>query len=137
MGLVVCDGGVQDLAKVTRDAIYLRYFLRLFTNDWEPQRGDTVVRYTEAVFSGYPGPVQITGWSQPVLSAHVSTITALPVMYAHSAGPFGNFIFGYYVTTQAGTLVWAERRPGIGLPMFSAGDSYVVVPRLSFTSDLP
>lgn len=137
MGLVVCDGGCQDLAKVTRDAIYLRYYVRLFSNDWQPQRGDTVVRYTEAVFSGYPGPVQITGWSQPVLSAHVSSITAAQIVYLHSAGPLGNYVFGYYVTTQAGALVWAERQPGIGLPMFSAGDRYSVVPRLSITSDLP
>jgi hypothetical protein len=136
-GLVVCDKGLQDTLLVLRNGIYLRYFVRLFQNDRNPDRSDVAAMYNEATFSGYPGAVQITAWSAPALLTHVSTITGAVVNYAQDGGPFGNFIFGYYVTDGAGLLICAERRTGPGLPMFSLGDVYAVRPRVSFTSDLP
>lgn len=136
-GLVVCDGGLGDTLLVLRNGIYLRYFIRLFQNDRQPDRSDVAAMYTEATFDGYPGPVQITNWSAPSLAVHVESISADVVNYAHSGGPIGNYVFGYYITDGSGLLICAERRQGAGLPMFSLGDVYAVLPRLSFTSDLP
>lgn len=136
-GFVVADGGLVDRQQVLRLGFIGRYWLRLFQNDHDPDRADTVGSYVEATFSGYPGPVPITDWTSPAVSAHVSSMKADLVNYTHSGGPLGNYIFGYYVTNAAGALMWAERRPGAGLPMFQAGEVYQVTPVQSDTSDLP
>lgn len=136
-GLVVSNGGLLDLLLMLRNGIFLRYYVRLFQNDHQPDRAETVGSYTEAVFSGYPGPQQIMHWSPPALSVNRGIVTAAPIPYAQSGGPLGCYVFGYYVTDGAGNLIWAERVPGLPVPMFHSGDVFSVVPTLTDYSDLP
>ena len=105
-------------------------YLRLYANNHWPDEADTTMAYEEAVFPGYMAEMLLpTSWD------YRTGIEAVHIDIEFRAQKFaGQFIYGYYVTTMADVLLWAERFVGEGVPypMVNNDDRIIVSPRFAF-----
>lgn len=137
MPLVEVLGGMsRDLTTLINSWAGQR-FAGLFQNDVEPRRDWTISNVVPANFSGYAGLQLLTGWTTPVRIGNRFQTRAAGVTWTHNGGPNQNWIFGYYVVTAAGVLVWAERRPGPAVALNVSGIVYDVVAGYTFGSKFP
>jgi len=100
--------------------------ISLFKNDHVPAFTDTIADYTPADFSGYVGPTALAWGSAFVNGSDQGEIDALPVTWTHTGGATANTIYGIYVLSSAGDLIYAERFPA-PLAITSIGDSITYV----------
>lgn len=116
MPLVVPDLGEVELLRLmlkTALAVDEPLSLRLYANDYAPNRQSVLANFTAASFDGYaPITLARAGWSAPATVGGIaqSTHGAAPAQWIAASG--SQTCYGYYVTDAAGAVVyWAERFP--------------------------
>lgn len=102
--------------------------LRLFSNNITPGKSTTIGGITEATVTGY-SPITLTGTSWTVTSS-AGTNSAV---YSQQTFTFttGTSIYGYYITTIAGDLLWVERFTVAPFVFPSGGGELSVTPKLN------
>jgi hypothetical protein len=130
MSLVICDDGLVTLAQQRVTPFNNAAFrLRLFTNNHTPVVGDVASDYVEANFGGYTAIV-LNAWSYYSITADVTLLQETLRFWQWASSP-SNTIYGYFVTTSAGQLMWAELNPAGPVTLSTTSDLYVVLPRFT------
>lgn len=104
--------------------------IRLFKNNHVPADTDTAADYTTADFSGYPGPVGLIWGSAFVNDADQGEVDAAQVDWEHNGGGTANLIYGVFVISGTGHLVYAERFDA-PISMAAPPDAIHYIPRAS------
>lgn len=101
--------------------------LRLFKNDVTPSDSTTVGGLTQADQAGY-APITLTG-SNWTTTQSIGVTTAV---YSEQTFTFttGATIYGYYVVTTAGNMLWLERFSGAPFQLPDGGGQISITPRL-------
>lgn len=128
--LVNTQVSLQQFVQTIRDFLNGQALtIRLFQNDHVPADTDTLADYVAATFTGYV-PLNIIDWSGGTWDPSGAAFITAPTKNFNQTGTaITNTIFGYYVISGGGTLMFAERNPAGGVPMNQAGYTYAVVPR--------
>jgi hypothetical protein len=102
--------------------------LRAYSNNHAPADGDTAGSYTECTFPGYAA-LTLTTWSAAALdgSNKASTAVSIQTWTAGSIVTPQN-VYGIYVTTSAGVLLYAELNPGGVVSISTPGQTYSYTP---------
>jgi len=99
----------------------------LYSNNWTPQRTDTISAYTELILPGYALiTVNPGSWTFSADSFGGSQATA-PAISWTCVGP--GPCYGYYVTDPSnGIVLWAELLPGGPYNFLAGGSTLQVTP---------
>jgi len=82
--------------------------VRLFQNNLTISATTVIGDFTEATYSGYAA--QTSAWTTPATDGSGRAHTQSDVLqYAHSGGATANTIYGYYVVSSGGDLLFAEK----------------------------
>lgn len=126
---------IADLVQAESQS--LPYHLHLFENNHTPANSDTVAAYTECTFPGYAS-VDLPAIVGVSIAAHIATATWAPEVFTRSAGGGTFNIYGYYVTDDTdAVLLWAQRDDLAPVTMNTVGQTYVVVPIMTFQDLTP
>ena len=110
--------------------------LRLYKNNYTPVNGSVLGDFTVANFDGY-AEINLAAWSAAALDANNKAATAMAsqtfTMTAPAATP--NDIYGIFVVTAGGVLLYAERNPAGPITMNTAGQTYSYLPRFTGISE--
>jgi len=105
--------------------------LHLFTNDYIPVPGSVRVNFAEATFLGY-APVALGIANDVILNPQGNAQAYWPQKNFRCTAPGGaQTVYGYFVTTTLGVVLWAERNPAGGVVIQNAGDVFPVTPTLA------
>jgi len=103
------QGDTTVLDAVVNDAGVLAT-LRLFQNDHDPAPTDLDANYVEADFSGYAAVDISAEWGAAFVNPFgQGQIDCLEQVFTHSGGAVGNTVYGVYVTSNTGKVMYAER----------------------------
>jgi hypothetical protein len=106
------------------------YYMRLFVNDYVPLVSSKAADFQEPSGSWY-APILVSEWGQPFQNASQQAEIDEVLRTWTAADPVvAEQVYGYWVTTPLGQVVWAERAPLGPYPMAAAGQSVVILPRL-------
>jgi len=110
--------------------------LRLFQNDFQPDKGTVRDEFEECDFDGYAEKdLTRATWTAPVtVEDKAKTFYGASAQTWEVTGPTGNTVYGYYVTDEeSGKALWAQRfaAPRV-LVQF---DSLDVYPEFTFDSE--
>lgn len=98
--------------------------VKLFQNNVEPSPNDVAAEYDAADFAGYAASTAIV-WGTPFLDSDGKATVVGDSKQFTSTGPTpSNTIYGYYVTTAANVLVYAER---FATPVLIDADDQAIV----------
>lgn len=102
--------------------------LRLFTNNLTPTDSTVIGNVTECTIAGYSA-ITLTGssWTVATVSG-ISTASYPEQTFTMTAAAT---IYGYYVTTLGGALLWIERFTGAPFNLPSGGGSVACSIKLS------
>jgi len=105
--------------------------MHLFQNNFTPTTSSVLANFTECTFAGYAAQ-DISSWGASVVVGHVATMTAAPNTFTRSTTGAAQDVYGYYITNQAGSLLyWAEKDPVGPRVVTNAGDSVTVTAALT------
>lgn len=126
MPLVVPDSAesfILDLIVNSADRI-----LKLFTNPLNPGDTTTLGDITQATGSGY-NPITLTSedWTIATVNS-ITTATFAEQTFTFNAAVA---IYGYYVTTTGGNLLWVERFTGAPFQLPNGGGQISIITKLS------
>lgn len=134
MALVIVNSGRLAHANALRSWFNANTVLKLFINNYAPQRGDTAANYTEASFGGYTA-VALSQWGAAALTADFhALLTEIARTFIVTGPPFTQTVYGYFVVDGAGNLQWAEQAP-TPLAMNALNLAFSVVPQYTYTSE--
>lgn len=109
--------------------------IKLYKNNHTPADADTVADYTEADFDGYASK-NLTAFGAAFLNASNKGETDHTILtWTDTGAVTPNSIYGYYVTTAGGALLWAEKLSNGPITMQANGDQYSVIPAFTFKSE--
>jgi len=118
----------------TRAATLLAAELMLFQNDLEPGPNIPIGDYTEADYTGYGA--EVVTWTVPTINDEGNIeIVGTAGEFRPTGTTVQNAIYGWLLTTGAGALLAAGRFDGAPLPMESALDAILLIPRLRLTPE--
>jgi hypothetical protein len=106
--LIVPDVGKIAMAKIIVQLHHVA-FIDLFQNNYMPDHATSLPLLTVATFAGYAQQAMTTPVVSPVLDGtNRAFITWDDVTFTRTGAP-NNTIYGYYVSDEAGNLLWVER----------------------------
>jgi len=106
--LIVPDVAKIEMAKVTA-GIRTISKIDLFQNNYSIVHGTTIANLTVAAFGGYAQGTMAGATVAGALDSSSRAVTTWnPVTFTCSGAPLTESIYGYYVTSDTGTLLWAE-----------------------------
>jgi len=137
MSIVLPDSGEEYLLEVIVNKIATDgsagttggdRILRLYTNNLTPSDSTVTGDITQATGSGYAA-VTLDGddWTVATL-AGVTTAAHPEVTFTFNAAIT---IYGYYITTETGDLIWLERFTGAPFTFPSGGGELAITPKVS------
>lgn len=105
-------------------------YLRLYKNDFVPDRYSEIDDFVEADFTGYAA-VGFIDWGDPFLNVHDDAeVDHDPIVFEQTGTDTTCDVYGYYVTDGAGEVLWfAERNPAGANHMDTTGKTYTVIPK--------
>jgi hypothetical protein len=123
---------IQNAIKAILDGA----IIKLYKNDLTPHPATVVGDFVECDFSGYTA-YTVVAWGATFLNSDGKAEGDAPShMFARAAGATSNDVFGYYCTTAAGALLFAERFTGAPIPMNTpVSDAIVLLSRFTFGSE--
>lgn len=105
--------------------------VKLFKNDFVPLVTSDVADYVEATFPGYSSqPIGVFADPEYDAITEQSTCTAPLLTWTQTSGSAQN-IYGYYVTSSDGSLVYFAQRGDYVPIVMSAGNSMSVLPQIT------
>lgn len=126
MGVVCEEGGVFLLEYAVNFSSPQNLVLRLFTNDFTPDRDSVAADFTEASGSGYSAKT-LTGGSWTVTAGQPCNATYAVQTFTFS-GALGD-VYGYYMTRASGGEVVFARRFGVApVTIASGADDISIAP---------
>jgi hypothetical protein len=131
MSMKVVEGGLlfalQALGNAYNDDVLK---IGLYKNDWTPALNDDITAVTPADFGGYAGEQDLDSWDVGGIAfVDPRYVMTHPNITWTANGASTNTVYGYYVTSNAGVLLWAERRATGGVTVGTVnGQTYVVAP---------
>jgi hypothetical protein len=102
------------------------YKIHLFKNNLTPTDASVIGDFTEADFTGYASQNLTTFATAFLNGANQGETDAGLYTFTQSGSTTTNNIYGYYVTTAGGALVYSERNPNAPVAMTGSGLQYVV-----------
>lgn len=113
------------------------FLLRLFSNNATPAGTSVISDFTEATFTSYAALTLTRGtWASAATSDFGGGTIKAYSTYAQqtfTCGTTGDTIYGYYMTTVGGALLWAEK---FASPrVLSNTDELLVTPFFSLNSE--
>jgi len=113
------------------------YKIGLFKNNWTPLITSVLADVTPADFGGYAGLLTLTAWDTGGITFTSPRYVCLhPVKTWTANGVSTNSIYGYYVQTAGGVLLWAQRRSTGAVTIGTVnGQTYSVVPQMTGRSE--
>lgn len=128
MIVVVNDGWLDMLNASVNAGAFAQ--IHLYQNNYTPQNTDTILNYTEADFSGYPGYIPLAFGAAFINGANQGEIDSPTVNWTHNGGPDANTVYGVYVTDAMGLLTFAESF-GVPVVMALVGNTIAYTPKLT------
>lgn len=113
-GLVVSDLGCEQALKniFNLSGTTYTFVMHLYKNNYTPTKASVAADFTEVDSAEIPGYIAtaLTGATLLATVAHVSKVQWDLVSWSFTGGVGGDKnIYGYYVTTSLGVLIWSER----------------------------
>ncbi len=110
-GMLAILENLREAAPAVSEPGYLRDInLKLFQNDFQPDRDTVQADLTEADFDGYAGKSFSGAWFQPQVRDDGQVVMLGPShQFNHNGGATQNTIYGYWVEKSDGTVLWTER----------------------------
>lgn len=131
MSLKLVDAGISNrLTQLQTNWNATPLKLHLYSNNQTPTTSSVIGDFTECTFAGYAAQ-NLTTWTAPSVAAHVASMTAAALTFTRSTTGALQNIYGYYVTTSGGTLLWAEIFSDAPRVVTNAGDSLTVTAAMS------
>jgi len=132
--MTVEDGLLEFLLQWATKANVEEYEIGLYKNDWTPIVGNTISDVLPADFGGYSGLQSLDSWDTGGITfSSPRAIVTHPYKTWTADGSTTNTIYGYYVVTSGGVLLWAQRRSTGGISIgVVPGQTYSVIPRYTF-----
>lgn len=110
---------------------YQSAVLKLFKNDYTPVDTSTLANFTEADFDGY-APITLNAWGNAFINgSNIAEIDEVVRTFTCTGNTTPNTIYGYYLEDVANQYLFAERNPAGGIAINTAGQVYVVWPRVT------
>ena len=107
----------------------------LYQNNYTPVDTSLAADFTVATFDGYAQKTLDT-FAAAFLNGNDKAETDHLLLTWVSTGVTANTIYGYYVRTSGGLLVYAERNPTGGTLIDAIGESYSILPRFTLATEL-
>jgi len=126
-GVISNEGEINVLKRLVNQTLKVR----LFKNDIIPSDGTVLGSFNQATFPGYAEKTINGGMSPPAtdLDGKGST-TSGNCIWTRGVGAGSETIYGYYVVTSGGVLLWAQRRSTGGISIgVVPGQTYSVIPK--------
>jgi len=118
-----------------RDALLEDAELCLFQNNYTPINTSVLGDFVEADFDGY-ARITLTGWSAPALNVDNKAETSLAAqIFTMTGSTTPNDIYGVFVVSSTGALLYAEVDPSGPVTMDTDGQFYGYVPRFTNESE--
>lgn len=109
--------------------------LHAFQNDYTPIGTTVIGDLTEADFDSYAA-ITLNNWDAASLNPDDKAFTEEDVRtWTMGGSSTPNTVYGVYVTTAGGALLYAERNPAGGVLINTAGQTYSYLPRFTFVSE--
>lgn len=109
--------------------------IRLFKNDLTPINTTVLADFIQADFTGYAAQT-LAGWAVAILDANnKGSSTATVNTWTCSGLAVPNTVYGVYIVSAAGALLYAERNPSGGILVNSIGQTYAYTPVFTFHSE--
>lgn len=104
--------------------------LCLFSNDVVPTPAFLLSDFVQPAFPGY-APFAFEAWPGVFLNSVPNAESDYPFVRftVETSGPVV-MIYGYFVVSKTGYVLFAERDPGAPVPLQYAGDFYTIAPRI-------
>lgn len=108
--------------------------VKLFQNDYTPTVDSVVGDFTEADYTGYAASAAIV-WGAPFIDPVAGPLVLGDLKSFPASGPFTvpNDIFGFWIESSGGDLLWAERFD-TPVTIANATDNVVIVPQFGLIS---
>ena len=130
MSLVVPDEGERRLLEyIVNKTAPTNLVLRLYTNNIDLSTETfSTGSFVQATASGY-GPVTLVGsnWTASTTAGVSAAVYSAGITFSFSVG---QDIRGYYVTSTANSILWAEEFPGAPFSLPTGGGEIVVRPQV-------
>ena len=114
--------------------------LHLYSNDYTPAEGDPIGSYTEVsgVSTGYALiPLVAGSWNPASTDGSNHTTKTYPaVTFSFTGAGCPVTVYGYYITTLAGVLLWGEKVYAAG-QSFPSGSTLTVTPSFELGNGTP
>jgi hypothetical protein len=109
--------------------------LALFVSNHIPVIGDVIGTYTaiEAAFGGYAQQT-ITDWGAAVTVAAKAQTTAGVYTFTATGAGLPTTVYGVFVTSSTGELLYAELNPTGGVTLSAAGHAFSYQPVFTLTT---
>lgn len=108
--------------------------LRQYVNNHTPANGDVTANYTQAAYPGY-AEITLTGWPAAALDGSNRASVALALRtWTAGAVVTPEDVFGIYVVSAAGNLLYAEKDPSGPITVSTAGQVTGYVPVFTYKS---
>ena len=109
--------------------------LHLFKSNITPALTDVLATYTanEATFGGYAAQT-ITPWGAAATVSAKAKSVAPTFTFTATGASLPQTIYGVYVLTSGGALIFAEANPTGGVTLSSAGHSFSYQPNFTLTT---
>lgn len=133
--LIVADVGALKLLADNVAGKLAGATIHVFKNDYTPTEASVLGDFTEANFASY-AYITSSGWSAPALNAgnKAETVATLATWTMGTPGTT-NTIYGVFVKSAAGDLLFAERNPAGGILMATAGQTWSWLPKFTGNSE--
>lgn len=135
MALVTVENGLMTfLLNWATKANAEQYRIGLFQSNTTLTVNTVATDLTPASFGGYTGVKILTSWTTGGIVFNTPrAVVKHPAQIWTASGASQNTVYGYYVVTEGGLLLWAERRAAGGIVVGTVeGQSYTVIPRYTF-----
>lgn len=110
MSMVLPDIGKVNFAKyATRQTASANLYCNLFQNNATITHSTVIGDLTPATFSGYAQVLMSGPVTSGTLDGSGRSVTQWDLITWTKSGVTGNTIYGYYVTDNAGALLWVEK----------------------------
>lgn len=126
---ILCDAGVLKLLNVLKGA-WGTLKMGTCKASFAPLPTDNLAKY-QAIESDYPGYARqdLLHWQPPVLVETGTAVSLADVVeFRRTGGGPAQSIYGVFVVTADGTLLYAQLDPNGPWPMVDAGSLYAVLP---------
>lgn len=130
-GLVVVDAGLERAGALLANSWPGTRRIGLYEVAVAVDRHTTFANLTPCAWSGYAGELPLPALDGMAFDGPLFVLRFQAASWVCDGGSPGGYVAGYYVVDADGALLWVEPRAAGPQTVTLAGQTYVVVPRVS------